>query len=111
MNKVINTKIVRKMFVLALLVFGVWFVGFNNSTTQNVEAARCCRDCPGWDLLDPEPYCTNQCGSSSGTCFNRCVSQAESCYRTCTTSCSGGGTEHPCPQCPNGCYADNQTCV
>jgi hypothetical protein len=81
--------LIKRLGILAVLVFCLGFVMFAPGTSQTVAAAPCCSECPvppGSDI-SPFDYCTDQCGASSGSCYNSCINQVHNCWRWCSFSC------------------------
>jgi hypothetical protein len=82
--------LVKRLGILTILVCALGFVMFAPAT-QSALARPCCSSCP-IDPFDPfapspEDYCTQQCGSGSGTCYNQCINSVFNCWHVCDFGC------------------------
>ena len=85
----IKLGLIKKLSILAILLFCLGFVAFTPTTTT-VQAAPCCSTCPippGEPEPTPQEYCANQCGVKSGPCYNQCLNQVYSCWQWCNFGC------------------------
>jgi hypothetical protein len=81
----------KRIGILAVLMFCLGFVMFAPSASQSALARPCCSQCPidPFDPFAPEPsdYCTDQCGASSGSCYNSCINSVYNCWHWCDFGC------------------------
>ena len=78
--------LLKRLGILAILVFCLGFVMFASDKTQAALAAPCCSDCdvpPFGEDPTAEEYCADQCGASSGSCYNLCLNRIHNCWAHC----------------------------
>jgi hypothetical protein len=86
-----NLSLLKKLGILSVLCFCLGFITVANDVSA-APARPCCSYC-AINPVDPDPnvtpdsYCTDQCGSSSGTCYTNCINQIYSCWRWCQFDC------------------------
>lgn len=85
-----NLGLLRKLGILATLLFCLSWISFSTNTQSAAAARPCCSQCPlsPEDFTQtPQEYCEDQCGSNSGTCYTECINQVYSCWRWCVIGC------------------------
>lgn len=85
MKTIVNSKLLRRFLILAVLIAGLVFVASSSKNTQPVAALPCCEGCPGGgdpgsvyaecDALcfaNPDPFCVSDCENAANACYRRC---------------------------------------
>ena len=79
-----NSRILKRLIVLSALLFCLGWFSMVDTGTQQVLAAPCCQDCPGFENPGEEvQYCSDQCGGTGNPCYTSCMNWVYSCYRHC----------------------------
>lgn len=76
MKQIFIPKILRKFFILGVMLAGLAFIGASDMRSAGASAP-CCEDC---DIYLSE--CLDGCGGNP-TCQQACFQQSNNCYRHC----------------------------
>jgi hypothetical protein len=120
MKTTINSKLVRKCLILAVMILGLVYVASSDRYSQPVMAMPCCEQCPGGgDQAVAEDECGYGCtgqvavyGGSWEQCFSSCMNRSNQCYGYCRYCNSNVGPGEECTStsdCPMNyfCAASN----
>src|SRR5438105_4161454 len=113
------SRVTRRVFILAIMIVGLFFVASNSGSTTRAAASICCETCPGGgDPAAAAAICGGQCFGLTGhdydVCIEECDAIADDCYLHCSFCFSSGpgGNCSSNEDCPVNyfCAADN-TCT
>ena len=82
--------LVKRLGVLAILLFCLGFVMFAPNATQNARASECCSECaipPGQAEPTPQEYCQDLCQVRNGPCVTACINDILNCWQWCDSGC------------------------
>lgn len=85
-----NLGLLRKLSILATLLFCLSWIGFSTDTQSAAALRPCCSECPvppGDLTTTPQAYCQDQCGATSGSCYSACIIEVNNCQHWCLIGC------------------------